>query len=63
MRRLPAVRLLPLSALWLAACTQNNAPGPYTKPEPLDTGDSAAPGPDPYDVVIGPYDVNVRWTS
>jgi len=63
MRRPPAARLLPWSALLLAACTQNNAPGPYTKPGPLDTGDSAAPGADPYDVVIGPYDVNVRWTS
>ena len=63
MRRPPVARLLPWSALLLAACTQNNAPGPYTKPGPLDTGDSAAPGADPYDVVVGPYDASVRWTS
>lgn len=42
--------------LALLGCTKD--------PLPVDSGaDSGSAGPDPYDVVVGPYDATIRWTS
>lgn len=52
-----------LAALLLLSCTVLNEPGPYTKPTPLDTAAEPGDEVDPYEVVIGPYDVTVNWTA
>lgn len=61
---IPSARTVaPAAALLLMSCRVINEPGPFTKPTPFDTAGEGDTGPDPYDVVVGPYDVTVNWTA
>lgn len=53
-----------LLVLSLTACSGDDS----SKPQPVDEGtpsggDGGDPGPDPYDVVTGPYEAEIRWTE
>ncbi len=57
-----------LALLFLAACTgdsKSDGDPATTAPDGEDSGttDSGDPGPDPYDVTVGPYLATVRWTE
>ena len=61
------MRPIALVPLLLLACS-GGEPAPTSSDDGGDGADGTAeesgdPGPDPYDVVVGPYDAQVRWTS
>lgn len=60
------MRVALLLALLLSSCSSEEpAPGGGGDADGADGGttDTADPGPDPYDVEVGPYDATISWTS